>query len=113
MAIADRIEYVKLDKLLIDPDNPRLGKGLTEKTQEAMLRYIEARFEPILVGRSIALHGYFVSEPLIVIPNKDQTFTVVEGNRRLVALKLLSDEAARAALGRRRRLWDKLAEQAE
>ena len=114
MAIADRIEYVKLDKLRLDPDNPRLGKALADRTQEGMLRYIEARFEPILVGRSIALHGYFVSEPLIVIPIEDGTFTAVEGNRRLVALKLLTDEAARASLpGRRRREWDKLAEQAE
>jgi hypothetical protein len=113
MAIADRIEYVKLDRLLLDPENPRLGRSLSDRTQDEMMRYIERRYEPIIVARSIALHGYFPSEPLIVIPGPGGKFTAVEGNRRLVALKLLSDEAARAALGRRRKEWDKLAEKAE
>jgi hypothetical protein len=113
MAIADRIEYVKLNNLLLDPENPRLGRSLSDRSQEEMLRYIERRYDPIIVARSIALHGYFPSEPLIVIPAAAGKFTAVEGNRRLVAMKLLSDEAARASLGRRRKEWDKLAEKAE
>lgn len=113
MAIADKIEYVKLDRLLLDPENPRLGRSLADRSQEEMLRYIERRYDPITVARSVATHGYFPSEPLIVIPAEGGKFTAVEGNRRLVALKLLSDEAARATLGRRRREWDKLAERAE
>ena len=114
MAIADRIEYVRLDRLLLDPENPRLPSGLEDRSQDAMLKYIERTYEPILIGRSIALHGYFVSEPLIVIPHgDDQKLTVVEGNRRLVALRLLTDAKARELIGRRRREWERLAEQAD
>ena len=38
MAIADKIEYVKLDNLLLDPENPRLGRSLADRSQEEMLR---------------------------------------------------------------------------
>ena len=114
MAIADRIEYVRLEQLLLDPENPRLPSSLEDRSQDAMLQYIEKTYEPILIGRSIARHGFFVSEPLIVIPRADdKTFTVVEGNRRLVALKLLTDVQARELVGRRRREWERLADQAD
>ncbi len=114
MAIADRIEYVRLEQLLLDPENPRLPSSLEDRSQDAMLQYIEKTYEPILIGRSIALHGFFASEPLIVIPHaEDKTFTVVEGNRRLVALKLLTDVRARELVGRRRREWERLVDQAD
>jgi len=59
--------------------------------QNALLVYILYTYDAIGVARSIARHGYFESEPLIVIPDDHGAYFVVEGNRRLVALKILAD----------------------
>jgi hypothetical protein len=54
------------------------------------------------VALSIAANGFFKEEPLFVIPQNPkerdpdkQIFTVVEGNRRLTAVMLLTDDALR------------------
>jgi hypothetical protein len=61
------------------------------------------------VGESIAGHGYFSSEPLIVIPGSEpETWTVVEGNRRLAALIGLTDAETRAQFAEPQR-WQDLA----
>lgn len=57
--------------------------------------YIEENFDAISVAESISRHGFFSSEPLIAIPDKDGTYVVLEGNRRLTALRGLSDAALR------------------
>jgi ParB-like nuclease domain len=93
--LGDRIEFLKISQLRLDPKNPRLPKGLRSQGQEAILKFIAENYEPIIVGRSIALHRYFISEPLIVLKARSDTYTVVEGNRRLVALKLLSEKKSR------------------
>jgi hypothetical protein len=38
---------------------------------------------------SIAEHGFFQGEPLLVVPRDDVSYLVVEGNRRLAAMRLL------------------------
>jgi hypothetical protein len=38
---------------------------------------------------SIAENGFFPGEPLLLAPRQKNTFTVVEGNRRLAAVRLL------------------------
>ena len=40
---------------------------------------------------AIAENGYFPGEPIIVVPREAGGYTVVEGNRRVTALKLLID----------------------
>jgi hypothetical protein len=42
---------------------------------------------------AIGQHDFFVGEALLVVKNGDG-FTVVEGNRRLTSLKLLSNPSA-------------------
>jgi hypothetical protein len=112
--LADQIEFAQIDQLLLDPQNPRLTPDLQGASQDKLLQYIEARYEPIVVGRSVARHGFFISEPLIVIPaasrggSRQKKYTVVEGNRRLVALKLLTDNKARALVDDEE--WEELSE---
>lgn len=50
---------------------------------------------------SFARNGYFWEEPLVVVPSgkSDDKFFVVEGNRRLAALKLLTDATLRKKMG--------------
>jgi len=83
--------------LLLDPENPRLPPEVRGSDQRALALYIASNYDPLRVARSIAAHGYFSSEPLILIAAENgHDYIVVEGNRRLVALRGLSDEALRA-----------------
>ena len=85
------LKELPVQSLLLDRKNPRLPDGVSAGGQAELLRYIERTYDPIEVGRSIADHGYFLSEPLIVMRSGARHFIVLEGNRRLVALRLLAD----------------------
>ena len=80
-----------LSSLYLDENNPRLPEDVKGSDQSTLLKYITDQYIPLELARSIARHGYFRSEPLIIIPHDPDGFTVVEGNRRLVALRLLQD----------------------
>ena len=87
-ALIEEAIQVPVAALRLNPKNPRLPEGAP--TDQASLRaLIEAKYNPIAIARSIATHGYFSSEPLIV-QKKGSTYLVLEGNRRLVALTLLA-----------------------
>jgi hypothetical protein len=60
--------------------------------------YLDERFDAASIAESISRHGFFQSEPLIAIPAEDGTFVVLEGNRRLTALKALALPAVRARM---------------
>lgn len=78
---------VPLETLLLDPQNPRLPVSMQGADQADLAVDLDLGFEALAVAESIASHGYFNSEPLIVIPNNDDdNWIVVEGNRRLTAL---------------------------
>lgn len=79
--------------LNFDYDNPRLTTGdelsaHDEKSIICALRDIAALEELI---QSICTNGYLNLEPLIVWGNESGPFTVLEGNRRLAAIKLIKD----------------------
>ena len=85
------IEMIPLTKLIFDPDNPRLPKEFRGKRDEAAVITHMLRDESLIeLMKSIGQTGYSASEPLLVVPEDDH-FIVVEGNRRLAALKLLSN----------------------
>lgn len=94
------IEEVALAQLLLDEENPRLPQSV-DRDQQSMLDYIAETTSIEELMEAIAENGYFPGEPLIVVPaNKKGKFVVVEGNRRLTALKLLQDptQASRPGL---------------
>ena len=86
-----RRETIAVEKLLFDPHNPRFAPEVARGPESDLIeRFI--RDERLLeVLNSIADQGYFSGEPLLVVgaPNTDQ-YHVIEGNRRLAALKLLN-----------------------
>lgn len=87
---------VPLRSLRLDPQNPRLPADLRGSGQEELAVHLELGFDALTVAESIASHGYFGSEPLIVIASDAaDIWVVVEGNRRLTALLGLVDEAVR------------------
>ena len=102
--LSEQIRSYPVDALLLDPENPRLAETLKDATQAELLRelYQSYDLEPLLL--SLAQSGYFTEEPLIGVPAKpseegNARFTIVEGNRRLAALKILLFGWAREATG--------------
>jgi hypothetical protein len=106
------ITHHALGDLRLDPENPRLHRFTLEDgplDEPAMVEALLARFDPEPVGRSIVEFGFFATEPLIVFP-EDGAYIVAEGNRRLVALKLLLDPELREAVDAGAE-WDRMAAQ--
>ena len=98
------IQNVDVSQLLLDEENPRLPSSV-DRTQQAMLDYIANTTAIEELMDAIAENGYFPGEPLIVVKHKTESgkYTVVEGNRRLTALKLLQDPSNCSAPGLRMR----------
>jgi hypothetical protein len=89
------VRFVSPDDLRFDPDNPRLPRSLAGATEEAVLRWMLEDATLLELMGSIAEQGYFPGEPLLGCPWEPGTqgppFRVVEGNRRLAAVRLLLD----------------------
>jgi len=111
-----KTERLSPDELLLDPANPRLPEDACTDSQKDLLLALARDYSLLDVGRSIAENGYFEEEPLAAVPaNEDPPqYTVVEGNRRLAALKLLTDghlrDLIRDSLGASMKEWDALSE---
>ncbi len=88
------IEHLPLNQLHFDPQNPRFSRYFANVQQpEADIIELMIKNENVqeLMG-SIGEQGYFVGEPLLVAKDGKNRYIVVEGNRRLAALKLLIGE---------------------
>lgn len=92
-----KIEPRLVSDLQLDPHNPRLALE-SNVGQDAILKrmYQDEALEEL--AHSLARNGYFWEEPLVIVPEKGKP-VVVEGNRRLAALKLLADPALRKKIG--------------
>ncbi|WP_419848551.1 hypothetical protein [Candidatus Poriferisocius sp.] len=84
---------LSLDSLEFDPDNPRLPNWVA-KNDEAIYEHITQNYTIGELVDSFIDNGYFEAERLIVIPSQSisDRYIVVEGNRRLAALKYLQDQ---------------------
>lgn len=89
-----KLKTVPVKDLVFDPDNPRLPEKYKHQNDEKVLEYLLLECNLIELMMSIGEKDYFAGEPLMVVPEPEWGgFLVVEGNRRLGALKLLgSDE---------------------
>lgn len=93
-SVSDKIEYEEVDNLYLDPNNPRLGREIvaTSPSQDAILDLMkEWTLEEL--GVSFCESGFWPQEALIVVQERIEgvsRLVVVEGNRRLAALKLLA-----------------------
>ncbi len=80
---------VPIDTLRFDPDNPRLGGEAKGMSQQEVQEYLGGtpHYALNLVG-SIVENGFLPYEPLIVRQDGDE-FVVIEGNRRLAAVRAI------------------------
>ncbi len=76
--------------LHLDPKNPRLGRETTGRAPREIIHYLFEHDKALDVARSIVANGYFPNEPLLAT-REGNRWIVVEGNRRLAALKALRE----------------------
>lgn len=96
MAVSQKLEYATIDELNLDSKNPRLGRQIVEQNlkQPALLNLMESwRLDELAL--SFLENGQFwTQEALICVKEKlagKPSLVVVEGNRRLAALRRLRD----------------------
>lgn len=111
MAISSEILYADIEDLCLDPLNPRLGRNNTgpKVKQEQILELMEGwTLDELAV--SFLESGFWPQEALLVVEEelygKDQ-LVVVEGNRRLAALKYLQRAIAGKPSSKR---WSEIAD---
>ena len=87
---------VDIGDLFLDEQNPRLGSHHA-KTQDEIIDVLAREMSIDEIALSIAANGYYATERLLVIARavgSPKTYTVIEGNRRLAAVRLLLDKKA-------------------
>lgn len=89
------LDYVDPDLLDFDPSNPRFGGLMSGYKQPAIQRalFSEPYYASELVD-SLLANGFIDYEPLVV-KRKGTRFTVVEGNRRLAAIKEIRENPSK------------------
>ncbi|MDA1013394.1 MAG: hypothetical protein O3A00_02950 [Planctomycetota bacterium] len=109
MGINRKIEFEKAENLYLDPLNPRLGRRNVSPTtaQSAILDQMKDwTLDELAI--SFIENGFWTQEALIVIQEElygQERLVVVEGNRRLAALKFLKDATEGRSPSRR---WDEI-----
>jgi len=88
------VSNFNFDQLSLDIENPRFADSLRANvTEQEMLDEIVTVHGVDDVLSSIAINGYFFSEPLIGVQKKTgDKVTIVEGNRRLSACLILASD---------------------
>lgn len=106
---------LRVGQLELDSANPRLPEEIQGKSEEEVLDYLYRNFDLDELASSFSENGYFDEEPLVAVPRKmpkefaakdpaalkddehykkflrsgETKLVVVEGNRRLAAIKIL------------------------
>jgi len=92
-------EMVPVQELFLDPDNPRLVElDVTVDDQDEITRVLWTERAVDEIAASIEASGYWQHEELFAVWENDRR-VVIEGNRRLAALKLLLDTDLRSRVG--------------
>lgn len=83
-----RFEKIPFRDLLLDPHNPRLPKSMGNKTEKEIINFFLSDASLVELMLAIGKNDFFEGEQLLVVPENDK-YIVIEGNRRLSAVKLL------------------------
>ena len=97
--VAEALERLEIGDLTFDLENPRLPEfDLSQEAgEQEVIELLWASMDVRELVLSIAASGFFDHEPLIVAREGGRD-VVIEGNRRLAALKLLGDPELAASL---------------
>ncbi|MCF6268080.1 MAG: hypothetical protein L3J41_00015 [Melioribacteraceae bacterium] len=85
-------EYQKISikNLVLDTNNPRLPKSMANKSEKEIINFFLSETSLVELMLAIGKNNFFEGEQLLVIPESEK-FIVIEGNRRLSAVKLLKE----------------------
>lgn len=87
----EKFVNIPLEDLCLDLYNPRLPKSKQGKDENTIIEYLLLEASTLELMESIGENDFFVGEMLLVIPDGQGKYIVVEGNRRLTAVKLLNN----------------------
>lgn len=93
---AHSVSMKPFDELRLDQKNPRLPEVQQRKavTQADLMKFFYMNYSLEELAQSYVANGFFPTEPLLILNDN----TVIEGNRRLAALKyLFHDEDSQEA----------------
>ncbi|MBC8492289.1 MAG: hypothetical protein H8D43_00785 [Chloroflexi bacterium] len=115
MAISTDIQYATIDELHLDPKNPRLGRHniARDLTQEEVLELMRTWTLDELALSYLENGGFWTHEAMLVVEEElygEPRLVVVEGNRRLAALKYLYDAYEGRPASRK---WETISQSAE
>lgn len=114
MAVKKEISYTSVDQLMLDPLNPRLGRGNTgPAVKQSTILSLMRDWTLDELAVSFLESGFWPQEALIVVREKlygKDALVVVEGNRRLAALKFLKRAADGEKIDRR---WREIVEETQ
>ncbi|MBM9615519.1 ParB N-terminal domain-containing protein [Desulfobulbus rhabdoformis] len=84
---------IEIKNLHFDSFNPRLPEDMNRGNEEEVLSWMLNKGDIIALMASIGATGYSSAEAVLAIPvdGKEGEYEVIEGNRRLAAVKLLND----------------------
>lgn len=96
-----KIEFIPIEHLLLDKENPRFAGTYKPDSQKEIAKYLweEMYLDELLL--SIAVNGYYVQEPLLIVKKNERDYIVIEGNRRLATVKILLDPELAKYVGAR------------
>lgn len=103
------IKRLSVTSLLLDQQNPRLPQSGGALTQRQIIDELVTHDSVYELAKDITTQGFFPTEILLGVQDGDQT-VIIEGNRRLAALKLLINPelAPQTHLEKFRRLSEKI-----
>lgn len=87
-------EYRKIpvENLKLDLYNPRLPKSKQGKDENEVIKFMILQSATLELMMAIGENNFFAGEQLLVVESEEKgKFIVIEGNRRLTAVKLLSN----------------------
>jgi len=80
---------IPINHIDLDKNNFRFSKDMSKSSQKEVLEELDKNYNLIPLARSMVDNGYFVEEPLVILQIEISKFIIIEGNRRLAALKFL------------------------
>ena len=85
------VKYVGADKLLFDSKNPRMVEFGDMSDETKVINTLWQNMAVNEIVMSILANGFFENEPMYAIDADGGKYTVIEGNRRLAAVKAILD----------------------
>jgi hypothetical protein len=91
--MSQRFENIPIADLKPDLYNPRLPKSKKGKDEKTVIEYLLLEASTLELMLAIGENDFFAGELLLVVPDESENgkYIVIEGNRRLTAVKLLNN----------------------